>query len=304
MNNLILETLFLCSLPIIVLFIKSLFTYRYWKKKKVPYLKPSFPFGNYTKPSIFRRPFHEVNAEFYNKIKYEMKLPYAGLYNLNKPVLMVTDPELLKYILIKDFDHFLNRGLNDNYDKEKEPMLDNLFNMRGDEWRRLRNKLSPTFTSNKIKYMFPFIEECGQQLVDTMNQKFGDAKEVELEMKDYCTRFTTDVIVSAAFGVEANTLTNPNSTFYWVSQLRKSDGRPRKIKQILFTLLPIVRKFLDIPIIDKRFTAFFADLVKNNMEFREKNNKREDFLDFMIQMKNTQKDKQLAAGDVREYYLK
>lgn len=297
-NNLIIETLILCSLPLIVIYIKTLIKYRHWQKKKVPFFKPSFPFGNYTGALLFRKPFHELNVEIYNKIKYEMKLPYAGLYNLNRPVLVVTDPELLKHILIKDFDHFADRGMSEE-NEEKEPLAGHLFNKRGDPWRRLRNKLSPTFTSGKMKYMYPLIEQCSEHLVTTINKQFGDAKEIALEVKDYCARFTTDVIGSAAFGVEINSLENPDSEFRKISLLVMKPSLLQMLKMTLSRLTPVVKELFQITFIDKRLSKFFETLVKDNLEFREKNSvKRDDFLNIMMQMRNAQKDKPVAADDV------
>jgi cytochrome P450 family 6 len=40
----------------------------------------------------------------------------------------------------------------------------NLFMMNDQKWRDMRNKLSPTFTSGKMKNMFPLVEECSKNL--------------------------------------------------------------------------------------------------------------------------------------------
>lgn len=47
-----------------------------------------------------------------------------------KPVILVRDPELMKTITIKDFDHFVNR--KEVFPKEIEPLLgSSLLNMEG-----------------------------------------------------------------------------------------------------------------------------------------------------------------------------
>lgn len=71
-------------------------------------------------------------------------------------------------------------------------------------------KLTPTFTSGKIKMMFPIVAKCGQEMQEVTEEsaKIGDV----IEIKDLTSRFATDAISSCAFGIEANSLKNPDST--------------------------------------------------------------------------------------------
>ncbi|XP_026681203.1 probable cytochrome P450 6a13 isoform X1 [Diaphorina citri] len=238
-----------------------------------------------------------MNCEFYNKIKYDLKLPYGGLYHLMTPKLMVTDPELYKYILIKDFDHFVDRGIGES-DAKRDPIEGHLFGSKGEYWKRLRNKLSPTFTSGKIKYMFPLIKKCSDQLITTIRKQIGESKQMSLEVKDYCARYTTDVIGSTAFGIEINSLENPDSEFRQVSLLVMKPSVLQMLKAVLSELIPLI-KYLNLKIFDPRISQFFSNLVKTNLSYREKNNiKRDDFLNIMMQLQIAQRGKTLSPDDV------
>lgn len=72
-------------------------------------------------------------------------------------------------------------------------------------------KLTTIFTSSKIKAMFPLMVECGKTLERVLDELAFNA--VEFEVKDLASRYGTDVIGSCAFGIETNSLENPNSTF-------------------------------------------------------------------------------------------
>ena len=70
--------------------------------------------------------------------------------------------DLIKDVLIKDFSTFNNRGLN--VSERTDPLATNLFNVEARRWRPLRTKLSPVFTSGKLREMFPLILECAENL--------------------------------------------------------------------------------------------------------------------------------------------
>lgn len=91
--------------------------------------------------------------------------PFHGLYFLHKPVICINDPQLIRLILIKDFDKFPDRGWFSN--GKLDPLSSNLFLLNGKKWRILRTKLSPIFTSGKLKQMHPYLMELSQQMVKT-----------------------------------------------------------------------------------------------------------------------------------------
>jgi cytochrome P450 family 6 len=64
--------------------------------------------------------------------------------------------------------------------------------LEGQEWRERRVKLSPIFTSGKMKMMFETVDKIGDKLVEVVDKDLKDSK--TLEMKDLAGRFTADVI--------------------------------------------------------------------------------------------------------------
>ena len=75
-----------------------------------------------------------------------------------------------------------------------------LLTLEGPEWRERRVKLSPIFTSGKMKMMFDIVDTLGDKLVDVVTVEHKTTS--DLEMRDWAGRFTADVIGNVAFGLE------------------------------------------------------------------------------------------------------
>ena len=129
---------------------------------------------------------------------------------------MLRDPELIKQITVKDFEHFLDHvGF---IDPEVDPLFGkNLFALRGMQWREMRSTLSPTFTSSKMKYMFSLMSQNGEHFVKHFLQKNEDV--IEVEMRDIASRFANDVIANTVFGFECDSLKETNNEFYTMGKL-------------------------------------------------------------------------------------
>lgn len=75
-----------------------------------------------------------------------------------------------------------------------------LLSLQGQEWRDRRVKLSPIFTSGKMKMMFNTVDTISDRLVNVINSDLEKSK--TLEMRVLAAKFTADVIGNVAFGLE------------------------------------------------------------------------------------------------------
>lgn len=179
--------------------------FTYWERRGIKYFPPSFPFGN-VGPTIMQRMHIGVCAqELYRKTTE----PFIGMFGVTRPMLMVRDPELLRLIFIKDFNHFMDRGVY--IDEKHDPLSGHLFAMNGEKWRNLRSKLTPAFTSGKLKAMMTTLLNSG----DILQKYVGEAAKNGnvIDVRDITANFTTDIIASVAFGLETNSFHNPDNDF-------------------------------------------------------------------------------------------
>lgn len=156
--------------------------HKYWDQRKVPYLKPkNLIMGNTAMVLLNKVPLVKYHAKIYEELAPHK---FGGYFNFLTPVLVIRDPDLIKNVLTKDFHYFMNRG--SGFIDENEPLTLHLFNLSGERWKITRTKLTPTFTSGKIKIMFDLMNECAQELSDIINKALEN--EETLEVKEIMSR--------------------------------------------------------------------------------------------------------------------
>ncbi len=75
-------------------------------------------------------------------------------------------------------------------------------------------KISPTFSSGKMRKMYPLIEDCVQRLETAIIKKATDSSgNNEIELKKFMGNLTMDVIALCAFGTKIDTHNDPNNQF-------------------------------------------------------------------------------------------
>lgn len=132
--------------------------FKYWKKRGISQITPTPFFGNF-KECLFLK---KAPAYFLKELYEETTEPYIGFYVLDKPFLLMRDRELVKNILVKDFNYFCDRY--NTADPNDRIGYANLFFIKNPIWKTLRMKLTPFFTSGKMKKMFDLMLVCVNNL--------------------------------------------------------------------------------------------------------------------------------------------
>ncbi|CAO2630625.1 Cytochrome P450 3A11 [Lemmus lemmus] len=165
---------------------------------------------------------------------------------------------------------------------------------KDEDWKRLRALLSPTFTSGKLKEMFPIVEHYGDILVKYLRREAEKGK--PLNMKEVFGAYSMDVITSTAFGVNIDSLNNPKDPFVEKTRkLLKFDFfAPLFMSVVLFPFLTPIYERLNVSVFPKDSIAFFKKFVDKMKENRLDSNQkyRVDFLQLMLHTQNNSKDKE------------
>lgn len=213
---------------------------------------------------------------------FKNQSPIFGFFFLTKPILVPTDPDLIKDILVNNFHNFHGRGIY--VDKDNDPLNTGIFFTKGQQWKDLRSKMSPNFTTGKIKMMFPIVLEKANRMVEFLSPTAEKGESID--MKEVVTCFTTETIASVAFGLDVECFGNPENSFL---KLEKAVFHPTFFEVIKSTIVfssETITRIFKLGFTRRETTEFVQNMVRDTMEFREKQNVvRSDFFQLMLDVK-------------------
>ncbi|TFK10501.1 arginyl-tRNA--protein transferase 1 [Platysternon megacephalum] len=198
-----------------------------------------------------------------------------------QPVLAILDPVIIKTILVKEcYTLFTNRrvlGLSGDLESALTIATD-------EQWKRIRTVLSPTFTSGKLKEMFPIMNRYGEILVKNIQKKVDNDE--SLEMKSIFGAYSLDVVASTSFSVNIDSMNNPNDPLvaYIKKYLSFNFFNPLLLSVVMFPFLAPVLDKMNMSLFPSGFLDFFLNIIQRIKKERQKNDHsvRVDFLQLMV----------------------
>ncbi|GFY71269.1 cytochrome P450 3A5 [Trichonephila inaurata madagascariensis] len=171
----------------------------YWKKKGIEYM-----------------PRMNLLAMFYMLSKTNMGQAIrdmvkgygrvVGSFEGSIPSVTVTDPNILRDILVKDFHIFPYRRIMKTYD----PIADAMVTMTtGEDWKRVRTIITPAFTSKRMRQMASIMNDSSKTLLEVCEKHCNEGK--PLDAKGAFGAFTMDVIASSAFWDQIDSHNDPEN---------------------------------------------------------------------------------------------
>lgn len=275
------ELLFSLVVAIFIFIFISNRRYKFWKTKGVKYVKPYIVFGNVKDVFLGNLSLTEQIHEFYNQYKDEK---YFGIYKALSSQLVIKDVEIVKQILVKDFIHFQDRFTDANMDKEIQSK--NLIHLKGKTWKNLRSKLTPIFTSSKLKNMASQISERGIELQSYVKELVKTSN--NFEVSELMAQFTNDVIGSCIFGLSLNSMSNQDEVF---REMGRRIFRPsfKKTLKTRFRMLSSKLFYaLNLTVLDREVTDFFLALIRDiKSRRREEGGAKNNFINSLFELDDT-----------------
>lgn len=85
-------------------------------------------------------------------------------------------------------------------DEENDPLSGHLFAIEAEKWKYLRSKLTPAFSSGKMRAIFSTLLDCKHPLQKYIAYAAQTYQSIEAREMTAC--FMTNIIASVAFGID------------------------------------------------------------------------------------------------------
>ncbi|XP_014276569.1 probable cytochrome P450 6a17 isoform X2 [Halyomorpha halys] len=216
---------------------------------------------------------------FLSQRKYKQH-KMVGFYTLYKPMLFVSDPEIIRRVLVTDFNSFSDNGFI--VYKEIDPISGfNPFSAKTiASWKELRSIQAANQTPLKLKEVVPNLTtRIGEFMYDYIKGQ----KDQPVQVLDLTTRAAVDSAVLHGFGIEPKSFTDPDYIFLQMATLEN-----------LFCATFVTM-----------LSGFFFPLINRSFNLRMTSKEAEDFFLFMVETNNYHRQSTgTTRGDLFDTILK
>ena len=224
-----------------------------------------------------------------------------GAYNGLNPQISISDPKILKQIYIKEFSNFSQRS-NSFKLINGEALNTGVNVVSGRQWKRVRNTISPSFSSSKLREMFQIVENCVDATVNRL-QKVWKENNGRFDSKEVFSRLSLDVICSAAFSTNVNVQNDDDKPPQIIEAAKKAFdfsvvGKPWFILVFMFPWIEKIISWTKFSVFPRETISFFTNLVDHLLKGRTSNNqkRRTDLMQLMLEAKISNDDVKNGAS--------
>jgi len=240
--------------------------YDYFKSRGVPYLPASSwsPMGNLGQLLFLRISFGDLFRQLYADPRGG-QAKVVGFFVFQTPALMIRDPELIRKVLIKNFNSFLNRY--ESADSGDPMGALTLPLAKYHHWKESRQCMSQLFTSGRLReVMYPQMLSVAIDLENYLNKKLRDRSERVLPIGKMCQLYTTDVTGNLFYSLDVGGLRRGRSQL-----LKKTvelfNTNPRKVLDFMSVFfLPRKTNLLRPKVFREDYAQYMRNLVKDHRE--------------------------------------
>lgn len=256
--------------------------YAYFQLQNIPHRRGKFPLGNITELSASESNLASWVKEFY--FEYRDQHPFAGFFMGFEPVLILTDLNIIKSVMITNFSSYTDHTFYMN--ERDDPLSATLFSLSGERWRNMRTKLAPTFSSYNTRNMFDTVYSIGWDMLRFL-EEHSVQKNEPFNAKNVAMRFICDSIGSCGFGLDCGALSQSDPYLLNIADNLFPYNKLRLAYWFLTGVYSRLSRFLRLKVMPKYVSDYFRTMINETVQYREDNQvMRRDFMNLLMQIKN------------------
>lgn len=267
----------------------------FFEDRNIPHVLSSVFGGSFKDALLLRKSVAEVMSDLYAEAS-QRNVPCIGARLLHKNCLIIRDLGLIKRVLVQDFHNFSNRSARADFHNDPFGGY-NLFLLKNPTWIDMRKKISPVFTTSRMKLFFEDINGIGGKLHGHLLKQVATGSTTVMSAKSIMGPYTTDVYASCSFGIEVNFIEDPQSVF---GQVAAEMFHFKVIRALEFGsnfVMPEIGKILPTFFFSKDGSKYLKKLLVAVMdERRAKGITRSDLMDVILQIKSSQEESAVTGG--------
>ncbi|KAM7306970.1 cytochrome P450 3A4-like [Ixodes scapularis] len=162
-----------------------------FRKHGIPGPDPDLFWGNWKQLKRDRLQVLDQWVQKYGKV--------FGFFMAEHPYMVVADLDLIHRCFVKESATFQDRP---QYVIDVEPFTSCLLFLRGEEWKKVRNVLNPSFTTGKVKLCSAIVSRCTDELVRVLKTHHEQSEPVDL--LQVAQGYSLDAITKIAMAWKVN----------------------------------------------------------------------------------------------------
>lgn len=280
--------------PLIIAFFVLLYAYvwkkhQYFKNFGIPHEPGYFPFGSKVswRALTGQVAFLNIPEEIYPNFPNAKVCGYYGL--LGEPILVIRDLEIVKRVMIKDFNHFIDRNIAGEWiHPESNKHFSNMLTvLQGDKWRAMRSILTPIFTSGKIKATMPMVNQAAEELTGYLEK----IDKENIVAKEVFQMYTGEVLGKLGCGIDPKVFRQLKDNVFYDQAIKLTGGGKPSIRQVLvgigILLFPQLCYYFKAHFLPQDTMEFFDAVLKKSIKSRQNSReKKNDFIDLFSEALN------------------
>nr|XP_051691622.1 thromboxane-A synthase isoform X2 [Oryctolagus cuniculus] len=224
--------------------------------------------------------------------------PLCGYYLGRQMFIVISDPDMIKQVLVENFSNFTNRmasGL------EPKLVADSALFLRDKRWEEVRGVLTAALHPERLNEMLPLVSEACDLLLAHFQRcaESGAAFDVQ---RCYCY-YTTDVVASVAFGTQVDSREVPEHPLVEHCRRFFQVSLPRPLLALILSFPSVMVPLARILPNKNRdeLNGFFNQLIRSVIALRDRqaaDERRRDFLQMILEAQHCARPASLAAFDI------